>query len=311
MNLKQLNYFTTIVEFKNMTRASEKLHVAQPALSQQVRLLESELNVKLLHRNVHGVSPTREGELLYRHARSILRQIDNTHALLVKKDGPINGKVSIGMPSSTGRAVALPLLQRTMRLYPGITIEIVDVPSADLTALVAQGRVDMAITPNEQPRRGISMQPVLTEELFLIISPDMQISSIPVSVEELANIPLILPSKPNTLRASVDQLFLEKQLSYVLVAEASTSAILIPAVKAGLAATVLPWSAVREEVNSGALSSVRLASPTVRELSLCTADSLPFTEAARFVRELFFNIVDEMIKNGEWLGAHMINREKS
>lgn len=309
MNLKQLSYFTTIVEFKNMTRASEKLHVAQPALSQQVRLLESELNIKLLHRNVHGVSPTKEGELLYRHARSILRQVDNTHALLVKKDGPINGKVSIGMPSSTGRAIALPLLRQTMRLYPGIIIEIVDVPSADLTTLVAQGRVDMAITPNEQPRRGISMQPVLVEELFLIINPTMKVSTVPVPVEELANIPLILPSRPNTLRASVDQFFMEKQLSYVLVAEASTSAILIPAVKAGLAATVLPWSAVREEVESGSLSSIRLATPTVRELSLCTADSLPFTEAASLVKGLFFDIVDEMIRSGEWRGARVADRE--
>ena len=70
MNLRQLNYFTRIVETQNMTRAAEMLHIAQPALSQQVMLLEEELGVKLLNRTARGMLATEEGEWVLRRERS-------------------------------------------------------------------------------------------------------------------------------------------------------------------------------------------------------------------------------------------------
>lgn len=303
MNIKQITYFIKIFEFRNMSRAAGALHVAQPALSQQINLLEQDLGVQLFNRSTHGVTPTEQGELLYRHGRTILRQIDNTRDLLISKEGSINGTVSIGMPSSTCKSFAIPLLRRVIERYPGIMLEIVDVPSADLTNLVEQGRVDMAITPNEPARRGLDMQPVLVEELFLITTPTLWEASDAISLDDLTTIPLILPSKPNTLRTSVDQFFLGHHMNYKLVAEASTSSILIAAVKTGIAATVLPWSAVHEEVQADILQLTPLPSVMSRELSLCKAQSLPFTRAAETIRVLCLELFAEMIDHGLWLGA--------
>ncbi|MBO9357029.1 LysR family transcriptional regulator [Bordetella petrii] len=306
MNFRQLKYFVKIVELGGMTRAAQTLFVAQPALSQQIAHLEAELGVRLLDRHVHGVMPTAEGEVLYRHARTILRQIDNTRALLMQKDEDVTGKVSIGMPSSTGRVLALPLFQRVREVYPGILVEVVDVPSADLTGLAAQGRVDMSITPDQLPKRGLQVLPVLLEEIYVILHPAMAVSADPMPLAELAQIPLILPSLPNTLRTRVEHVFQQARLEYKLAGEASTSAILIPAVKAGMAATLLPWSAVNEDVRAGTLRVVRLPPPTFfRELSICTSSSLPFTQAAQKVKDICLALCRELVGNGQWVGSRM------
>src|SRR5690606_35497114 len=99
MNLKQLLYFVRVFDMQNMTRADETLHVAQPALSQQIALLEDDLGVRLLVRGAKGVQPTNEGTLLYRHAQTILRQVDTTRSLLARNDTQITGTVSIGLAS--------------------------------------------------------------------------------------------------------------------------------------------------------------------------------------------------------------------
>ena len=92
-------------------------------------------------------------------------------------------------------------------------------------------------------------------------------------------------------------------MNYKLVAEASTSSILIAAVKTGIAATVLPWSAVHEEVQADILQLTPLPSVMSRELSLCKAKSLPFTRAAETIRVLCLELFAEMIDHGLWLGA--------
>src|SRR5690606_10662864 len=120
MKIRQLQYFIRVVEMQNITRAAESLHIAQPALSQQISLLEEELGVKLLMRRAKGVTATTEGNLLYRHAQTILRQVENTKSLLNKSNNQISGKVSIGLASSTARLISLPLLTAAKKSYPSV-----------------------------------------------------------------------------------------------------------------------------------------------------------------------------------------------
>ena len=77
MNLRRLQYFVKIVDIGSLTQAADILHVAQPALSQQLAVLENELKVKLLDRSVSGVTPTPAGKILYAHAQTILRQVED------------------------------------------------------------------------------------------------------------------------------------------------------------------------------------------------------------------------------------------
>ena len=98
LETKQLKIFKTIVEVGSFSRASQSLHVAQPALSQQIGQLEAELGVKLLARSVRGVTPTEAGLAVYRQAQVILKQVETTRFIAQQADVGPAGPVSIGLP---------------------------------------------------------------------------------------------------------------------------------------------------------------------------------------------------------------------
>jgi len=305
MKIRQLQYFLRVVEMQNITRAAESLHVAQPALSQQINLLEDELGVKLLARGSKGVQATPEGHLLYQHAQTILRQVENTKSLLTKSTSQVSGTVSIGLASSTARLICLPLLTTAKNMFPSVVIEIVDTPSADLTKLVMQGRVDFAISPDQQIIKGLTRLPLFTEELYLLTHPSISFKKAHVSIEDISDLPFVLPSPPNQLRAMFDQLFNAERLTYNLLAEASTSAILVPIVAAGLAATVLPYSAVKPEIQSGLIRCHRIKNTPRRDMMLCMSETADTSHAVVEVIELLRNVIKNLVNNKEWKGCHL------
>ncbi len=300
MNLRQLKYFVRVVEVRNLTRAAEALHVAQPALSQQMALLEEKLGASLLIRGPKGVSPTEEGLLLYRHAQTILRQVDSTRSLLSRASDQITGSVSVGLASSTARILSLPLMQRVKAELPAIVLEIVDVPSADLTKFVLQGRIDFSLSPDQRPLNGLMHEALLHEELLLLTPPSWQLPHGKQNTADIAKMPLILPSLPNTLRARVDHAFLTAGYTINLYAEASTSAILIPAVRMGAAATILPYSAAHVEISEGTIAAHSTEIPLSRELVLCASNSLPLTPAVERVMEFCKDEILRLIREGAW-----------
>ncbi len=87
MRFRQLRYFCKIVECGSFSRAAATIHVAQPALSQQIAELEAQMGIELLQRSARGVRPTRSGELLYREASVILRQLDQLPSLIRSSSG--------------------------------------------------------------------------------------------------------------------------------------------------------------------------------------------------------------------------------
>src|SRR5437868_6581312 len=105
MDFKQLRYFTHIADFGNMTRASESLHIAQPALTQQIANLESELGTRVFDRSTQGVKLTPAGDVLYRHAKSLLKQLDDARTAVRDETEHPTGSVAIGIPGSTGKVI--------------------------------------------------------------------------------------------------------------------------------------------------------------------------------------------------------------
>jgi len=300
MNLRQLSYFVRVIEAGNITRAAEGLYVAQPALSQQIALLEDELGVQLLVRGTKGVQATPEGLLLYRHAQTILRQVDSTRSILARTADRITGSVSIALASSTARILALPLMRAVKAQYPAIVLEIVDIPSADLTLMVQQGRVDFSLSPDQEALTGITTTPLIVEELLLLVHPAMRLPKGKVSIETLAQLPIVLPSPPNKLRTRVDHVFMQARLPCNLFAQASTAAILIPAVREGLAATILPYSAAYAEIQSGEIVLRHLDAALSREISLCVSNSVYMTPAVSSVMAVVRGVIKTLVEDGAW-----------
>jgi LysR family nitrogen assimilation transcriptional regulator len=311
MNLKQLTYFLKIVESRSMTRAANILHIAQPALSQQVAQLEQEFGTRLLSRSVHGVSPTDTGMLLYRHAKSIMRQVEVTETVLRQSASNPTGKVALALPSSTARLVAIPLLRETRARYPGISLELMESPTADLAELVLHGRVDLAITIGNTPSKGLVALPMLVEELYIITHPDAAFPENVLSVDDLRPLKFVLPGPPNTIRSTIERVFAEADASLEVIAELSATSLLVAATLNGLGATVLPWSAVHDEAARKEIRLSGLKSPKInRQLSLCHAEFLALSPACELIAALLFEQMHALVASGVWRGAQWIGAER-
>lgn len=160
MDTRRLYSFVKIVDAGSITRAADILHIAQPALSQQVSTLETQFKQQLLIRSKRGVAPTEAGRALYRHAQLILRQLELAQAAVDVSGRAPAGSVSVGLaPYSTGAALALPLLRAVRERYPDIVLHINENFGGVISEAIMTGRMDMAFIYGAGPCVASSSSP--------------------------------------------------------------------------------------------------------------------------------------------------------
>ncbi len=203
MDLKQLEYFVQVAELGGFTRAAAVLHVAQPALSRQVRLLEVELRQPLLLRNGRGATLTPAGQHLLEHARGLLLQVQRARLDLEAQRGAATGRITLALPPTVGRRLTTPLVAAFRQRFPGAQLSVVETLSAYALEWLASGRVDCAVVYNVTPSPLIDLQPVLDEPLYLVSrrkAGARRLLGSAVSLEQLAKCELVIPSRPHSIR---------------------------------------------------------------------------------------------------------------
>ncbi|MGE7435327.1 LysR family transcriptional regulator [Kitasatospora sp. NPDC001175] len=145
LELRRLRYFLAVAEERNFTRAAERLHIAQPALSRQVRQLEEELGVRLLERSTHSVEPTEAGVLLMDRGAALCEESDRLWRDLKGFAGGEQGTLSVGYSTSTGYETAPALLGALAERHPGIVLTTRLLPTAEIVAGVADGTLDAGL----------------------------------------------------------------------------------------------------------------------------------------------------------------------
>jgi len=205
MNLKQLEYFVRVAELGSFSKAALILNIAQPALSRQVRLLETDLHVTLLTRNGRGVVLTEVGQRLFDHSVGILQLVARaTEDIEAARDEPA-GRIVIGLPPSMGRLLTQPLVESFRRSLPRARLAIVEGLSAHLAEWIATGRVDVGLLHNPEPQAGLEVTPVLDEPLG-VVSPAGATAKTragpagTMTLAELTRLPLILPERSHAIR---------------------------------------------------------------------------------------------------------------
>ncbi|VEB85372.1 nitrogen assimilation transcriptional regulator [Citrobacter koseri] len=167
MNFRRLKYFVKIVDIGSLTQAAEVLHIAQPALSQQVATLEGELDQQLLIRTKRGVTPTEAGKILYTHARTILRQCEQAQLAVNNVGQTLRGQVSIGLaPGTAASSVTMPLLQAVRAELPEVLVYLHENSGVVLNDKLLSGQLDMAVLYERSPG-GRYYQPAAAERRSL------------------------------------------------------------------------------------------------------------------------------------------------
>lgn len=145
MDLRQLRTFSCVAELGSLSKASDTLRVAQPALSRQIKLLEHELRAELFTRNGRGMVLTEAGRLLLARTAGIVRQIDQIRDDIQSSGGPPSGRVVLGLVPTVSCVLSARLARRTVESFPGISLCIVESYSGHLMEWLHRGEMDLAV----------------------------------------------------------------------------------------------------------------------------------------------------------------------
>ena len=291
MDLKQLEYFVRVAELGSFTRAAQALDVAQPALSRQIRLLEVELRQTLLTRNGRGALPTEAGKLLLEHGRGILHQVDRAREELGRVRGALAGRVAIGLPPSLARILTVPLTRAYRAQLPEASLSISESLSTHMLEWLSTGRLDIAVVYNAPPSSDVELTPLYEEELLLVEprpagqSPINESTAV-VSLHALAELPLVIPSRPNAVRMQVEAELAHVGLRPRVALEIDGVPAILDLVADGAGAAVLSRNAVANSLKPSAYRLRSLQPALFCRLSLATSAVRPATLTQQATLEL-------------------------
>lgn len=308
MELRQLRYLVRIVELGSVSRASQSLHVAQPALSQQVARLEEELGTKLLIRSARGVTPTEAGRAVYRHASGVLRQVDATRLVAAAADRGPAGQVSIGLPWTISALLGLKLLLAVAQAHEAVRLEIVEGPSATLRAFLAEGRLDVAVVFGDAMDSGLLLTPVAAEPLYVVGAAESLRGRSALGAAEAAALPLLLLSRPNGVRELVEDVWSTIGVRPNVRAEINAPGVLIDAIKAGFGFGILPASGVEDAIRSGLLDAAVLDEGRLRRTVYLGVSRLhPVSIATQAVAETLKQLMANAMESGRWQASALFD----
>ncbi|WP_050897313.1 LysR family transcriptional regulator, partial [Patulibacter medicamentivorans] len=203
MELRQLQYFAAVARHRHVTRAAEALHVTQPALSQQIRRLERELGVALLHRMPKGVEPTAAGEELLARAERILAEVAGVRAEMDAHAGAVRGVVRVAAPA--GEADDLPAALAAFGAeHPGIGLALRHAAAAEAVELLRHGTVDLAVvatTPDAAVPAGLASTVLRDEPLRLLVAAEDPLGAAErIALWDVRDRPFVLAQEGSALR---------------------------------------------------------------------------------------------------------------
>jgi LysR family nitrogen assimilation transcriptional regulator len=311
MELRQLRYFVAIVDHGSLSRAALVLHVAQPALTQQLRQLEEELGTQLLHRSAQGVLSTDAGKVFYEHAQAILKQVADAKSAVTQSAERPSGSVTLGLPHSISGALALPLLEAARAQYPEITLQLTEELTGNLAEQLKSGRVNLAVLFDDGQLTPFACTPLAEEEMRFICRADATFAQdkSSLTLAEALQTTLILPGLQHGVRPRIESVARAAGLAIQNVIEINSIAILKSAILADMGATILPVAPVQAEIERGLMRSHPIHSPVIsRTVVLCTSRNIPLTNAAAAVARLVEQVAARLCAEGSWQGATLLPR---
>ncbi|EAA7397008.1 MULTISPECIES: tricarballylate utilization LysR family transcriptional regulator TcuR [Salmonella] len=303
MELRQLRYFVRIIETGSMGSAAQDLDIGVSALSQQMSRLENELAIRLLQRTSRGVTPTNAGLAFYSQAQLALRHADD--AILAAREARLSGHVSVGMAPSTASILGIPFIHAMQENYADVRLHVVESLSGNLERMINTRQIDLAVVFQRDKILRWSARPILEEQLFLIGSHALlaALPDNPITPEQLAGIPLIMPSQGHGLRGRLDAVCQEHALNVEIVAEIDGLALLMRAVRDGLGATLQPGAAI-SHLDNDALRVIGVHNPVLsRPNFLVSLSDDELTPAGLAARVVLTKVMRQLVDAGEWPGA--------
>lgn len=246
MDIRQLRYFIAIVKEKKISAAAERLYISQPPLSQQLKAMEQELGSRLVERSGRFFEVTQAGKTLYRYALQ-MTQLKEEAKMEVKEVGDgISGTLAIGVNTFSARNLS-EVLQQFQKQYPKVTYKIQQNESSHLCSLVRERTVELAIIRLPLELEDFSVLHLYTEPFYFITSKRTKLFDREVSLDEIKDYPLILPSTEGLgVHYLISEAFSRFQSHPNIIGECSDIALLMDLISADFSASIVPETLLKQ-----------------------------------------------------------------
>lgn len=284
MELRHLRYFEAVARLNHVTRAAAELHVAQPALSKQLRDLEEELGVTLFDRLGRRVQLTEAGGALLPHARAILTQVDAARAAMAERVGLQRGLATVGAPPTVGTHLLPGALAAFNTRYPGIELRLREAGIGTLLEQLAAGLADLAVVALPVDDPDLTVAPLFSEELLLAVAPQHPLAKrSSVALASLADQPFVLSPENYELREATLVACRQAGFTPRVVLDGGEMDTLLRFVAAGLGVALVPRLALDGQND---LVAVRISDQKLRRsLAIVWRQDRVASPAARALRE--------------------------
>jgi len=305
MDVGQLKTLIHVAELGSLSKAADRLNIAQPALSRQIRLLEKELGVFLFERHGRGMVITDIGRDVLDHASRVMAELEGIRNAVIQGRSGYKGLVVMGMTPTVAEIMTVPLVSEIKKHHPELAIRVLSGFSGHLLDWLQRGELELAISYDPQPLRSIRVTPVIDETLLFVTANNCCTLALDgsISFSKLAGIDLVLPSPRHGLRVILESCANKAGISLKTSIEADSFGAMINLVRSGFGSTILPLAPIYSLVSSGQLCVSTIVDPTpVRTVVLAYSADRPVTPAARFVGDTFRAVAADLVKRKIWSG---------
>ena len=289
MKLQQLRYLVAVAEEGSLLKASRRIGVAQPALTQQLKALEDSLETKLLHRSSRGTRTTQSGSVMVDHARTILEQVSLARRDVQEQRDTVTGELSIMIASAVAEMILPRFLKQMSVEYPHVSLRVSAQDSGTVQSALEDSRVDLGVLPEHDNLKGINSRHLLTEPMVLVTSADADagMPSEPISFGKAARMPLIVVERNNPLRLELERLASKHRVSLNVASESNSLLMIRSYVESGAANCILPHCSVAEKARLGAVRTRPIVKPKIFQRYLVAwPKSRPLVRAAEIAVQL-------------------------
>jgi LysR family nitrogen assimilation transcriptional regulator len=306
MQFRQLSNFVRIVDAGSLSKAAGDIRVAQPALTLQISQLEAEIGTQLLIRSSRGVKPTEAGMILYRQARSILRQVQQIPRLVSAHGSDLAGEVTVGLPTGLSWFFSSELVSVVRDRYPHVALQIIETTSAMQRELISEGRISIAVLCEYSHGVGLVRRPLFVQRLALLCdgadSEDRE--GAPIGLAEAAKRAVVLPSIGSPIRSSYDEAIAGMAVVLPAAVELNSVAMVVNAVQHGIGPALVFWMPLDHLQTRRKLILRPIIDPMLSiQVSLCSSASDPLDASAKAVSTALEEIVHKRIGQPDWPGA--------